>query len=50
MYATLLLLVLLPVQQADPEEAYRLQYAEYTQISQMTDPAAQAERFFRLHR
>ena len=45
MYATLLLLVLLPVQQADPEEAYRQQYAEYTQVSQMTDPVAQAERY-----
>jgi tetratricopeptide (TPR) repeat protein len=46
MYATLLLLVFLPIQQADPEEAYRRDYSEYNEISAMTDPAAQAERFF----
>ena len=48
MFATLLLLLLLPfpVYQTDAEEAYRKQYQEYTQISEMTDPAAQAERYF----
>jgi len=45
MYPALLLLVLLPIQQADPEEAYRNQYTEYTAISQLADPAVQAERY-----
>jgi len=47
MYVTLLLLMLLPVpfQQADAEEAYRSDYAEYTEITQIADPAAQFERY-----
>ena len=45
MYATLLLLVLLPIQQADPEEAYRREYTEFTAITKLTDPATQAERY-----
>jgi tetratricopeptide (TPR) repeat protein len=47
MYATLLLLMILPasVIQTEAEEAYRQQYQEYTQISELTDPAEQADRY-----
>ena len=48
MSATLLLLLFLPFPgfQDDPEAAYREQYGEYTRISELTDPAAQAEEYF----
>ena len=50
MSATLLLLLLLPLpaqQQPteDPEAKYRAEYAKYTELSQMTDAAAQAEAY-----
>lgn len=50
MSVTLALLLMLPsavLQEAppDPDAAYREDYADYTEISQMTDPAAQCEAY-----
>jgi tetratricopeptide (TPR) repeat protein len=44
MYATLVLLLLLPLQQ-DADEAYRQDYTKYTEITQIAEPAAQFDAF-----
>ena len=44
MYATLVLLLLLPLQQ-DADEAYRQDYTKYTDITQIAEPAAQFDAF-----
>ncbi len=44
MYATLVLLLLLPLQQ-DADEAYRQDYTKYTEITQIAESAAQFDAF-----